>query len=410
MSAMDKMLDGMPMGMRNSVTNTLDNIGLMLSIKNPKVAMSMAPSAMRGMVMKKGKGSDAVKMHSGHAVHFDLNYGTDFPEMWELYRRAVANQWDGERDLDWSTDVDPMNPENCILPEEYAPFEGLAAKGVHFNAQEKQRFQADLAAWTLAQFMHGEQGALYAAAQVTESVQWLDGKFYGATQVMDEGRHLEVFYRYLDSKMNKVYQVNDNLFVILDDLLTDSRWDVKFLGMQIMVEGLALGAFSTMYNYTREPLLKNLLRYVIQDEARHVHYGVLALREQITEHLSPRERREREDWAFELALLMRNRFMSHEIYHEWFGGGARLSLRDWNEVVSEAPGMKAFRQVMFQRLIPNLEYIGLMSDRIKQHYEKAGLATFLGGRNATQLSGEDLIAENDALSAAGAEAHNNEAA
>ncbi len=406
MKTMDRLLEGMPMGARNRVTTTLDNLDLMLSIKNPKVALSMAPSAFRGMVQKKGKSGDSVQMRSGHAVHFDLNYGSDFPEMWELYRRAVANQWDGEKDLDWSIDVDPLNPETCILPEEYAPFEGLAEKGVQFTAAEKQRFQADLAAWTLAQFMHGEQGALYAASQVTESVQWLDGKFYGATQVMDEGRHLEVFYRYLDTKMNKVYQVNDNLFVILDDLLTDSRWDVKFIGMQIMVEGLALGAFSTMYNYTKEPLLKNLLRLVIQDEARHVHYGVLALKQQIGENLSPRERKEREDWAFELALLMRNRFMSHEIYHEWFGGGTKLSIRDWNQVVTEAPGMRAFRHVMFQRLIPNLEYIGLMSDRIKVHYEKAGLASFLGGRNATELTGADLIAENDAMSEAGLEGIN----
>ena len=398
MSTMDKLLEGMPMGMRNTVTNSVDNIGMMLSIKNPKVALSMAPSAVRGMVMKKGKTNDSVQMVSKHPVHFDLSYGSDYPEMWELYRRAVANQWDGDRDLAWDTDVDPLNPERCILPEEYAPFAQLEERGVRLNAKEKAQFQSDLAAWTLSQFMHGEQGALYAAAQVTESVQWLDGKFYGATQVMDEGRHLEVFYRYLDTKMNKIYQVNDNLFVILDDLLTDSRWDVKFLGMQIMVEGLALGAFSTMYNYTREPLLKSLLKLVIQDEARHVHYGVLALREQITENLSPKERREREDWAFELALLMRNRFMSHEIYHEWFGNSSKLSIRDWNAAVTEAPGMKAFRQVMFQRLVPNLEYIGLMSDRIKPHYEAAGLASFFGGRNATELSGEDLIAENDVMS------------
>lgn len=397
MSVMDKLLSGVPMSARNTVTNTMDNIALMTSIKNPKVALSMAPSAWRGMVRQQGKKSDSVKMVSGHAVHFDLSYGSDHPEMWELYRRAVANQWDGERDLDWAMDVDPLNPEKPLIPEDYAPFEGLAGKGVKLNAKEKLRFQADLASWTLSQFMHGEQGALYAAAQVTESVQWLDGKFYGATQVMDEGRHLEVFYRYLDSKLDKVYQINDNLFVILDDLLTDSRWDVKFLGMQIMVEGLALGAFSTMYSYTKEPLLKNLLRYVIQDEARHVHYGVLALREEITQNLSPRERREREDWAFELALLMRNRFMSHEVYHEWFGGGNQLSIKDWNEVVLEAPGMKAFRNLMFQRLIPNLEYIGLMSDRIKHHYEREGLASFLGGRNATQLTEHDLIAENDAV-------------
>ena len=155
---------------------------------------------------------------------------------------------------------------------------------------------------------------------MTEAVQFFDGKLYGATQVMDEGRHVEVFHRYLDEKLDKLYQINDNLFVIIDALMTDSRWDMKFLGMQIMVEGLALGAFGTLYKLTKEPLLKQLLKMVIQDEARHVHYGVLALREHITKELSESERREREDWAFEVALLMRNRFIAYEVYEELLRG------------------------------------------------------------------------------------------
>ncbi len=397
MITMDRMLAGLPPKAQNSIYTTLDNLRVMSSVGNLKVAASMAPSVMRGLVLGRGRNGDAVPMAASHAAHFDLTYQGEFPEMYDLYRRAVANQWNGDRDLDWSTSVDQENPDTAVMPLDYPPFEGLAAKGIKLNEKEKLRFANDLASWTLSQFMHGEQGALYAAAQVTESVQWLDGKLYGATQVMDEGRHLEVFLRYLDTKMQKVYAVNDNLFVILDDLLTDSRWDVKFLGMQIMVEGLALGAFGTMYNFTKEPLLKQLLKYVIQDEARHVHYGVLALREHISKELSDSEKREREDWAYEVALLMRNRFLSHELYYEWFEG--QITLKDWNEVVLNAPSMAAFRHLMFLRLIPNLEYIGLMSNRIKAHYDKAGLTSFLGGKNATQLSGEDLIRDISAYKA-----------
>ena len=394
---LDRMLNGLPLKAQNQIYSAYDNLGVLASVGNLKVAASMAPSAVRGLVLGRARHGDAVPMVSGHAAHFDLTYKGDFPEMYELYRRAVANQWNGDRDLDWSTSVDPEDPDKPVMPLDYPPFEGLAAKGIRLNQKEKLRFAADMASWTLSQFMHGEQGALYAAAQVTESVQWLDGKLYGATQVMDEGRHLEVFLRYLDTKLQKVYAVNDNLFVILDDLLTDSRWDVKFLGMQIMVEGLALGAFGTMYNFTKEPLLKQLLRYVIQDEARHVHYGVLALKAHISTELSESERREREDWAYEVALLMRNRFLSHELYYEWFEH--KLSLKDWDEVVMNAPSMSAFRHLMFLRLIPNLEYIGLMSDRIKAHYHKSGLTSFLGGKNATQLSGEDLIRDISAYQA-----------
>jgi hypothetical protein len=198
-----------------------------------------------------------------------------------------------------------------------------------------------------------------------------------------------VFLRYLESKLGKLYQVNDNLFTIMDALMRDSRWDMKFLGMQIMIEGLALGAFSMMYQSTREPLLKELLRYVIQDEARHVHYGVLALKRHFAE-LSAAELREREDWTFEVACLMRNRFLAHEIYDEWFGG--HLKRDQWDRIMSDSPFMTEFRQTMFKRLVPNLEYIGIFSPRIRAHYDKVGLTRYAGGRNASELTAEDLLA------------------
>ncbi|MGE0326966.1 MAG: hypothetical protein AB7S68_31875, partial [Polyangiaceae bacterium] len=182
-------------------------------------------------------------------------------------------------------------------------------------------------------------------------------------------------------------------FVIVDSLMGDSRWDMKFLGMQIMVEGLALGAFSTLYQETQEPLLKYLLRMVIQDEARHVHYGVVALREHINHHLSESERQEREDWAYEVALLMRNRFMAYEVYDEWFEG--RISRAEWREFVMAAPGMQRFRRVMFSRLVPNLREIGLLSPRIMPHYERVGLAQYFNGASADELSAEQLISDLD---------------
>ena len=164
--------------------------------------------------------------------------------------------------------------------------------------------------------------------------------------------------------------------------------------MQIMVEGLALGAFGTMYQMTSEPMLKELLKMVIQDEARHVHYGVLALRDHFRNELSDAERREREDWAFEVALLMRNRFLMYEVYEEWFEH--KLTRKQWAQFVTDSPGFAIFRQVMFKRLVPNLRDIGLMSDRIKPHYERAGLMEYYDGASATELSGDQLIADLDA--------------
>ena len=389
----DKVLDNLPQHIRRRVEPYVEAVQLMTATSNPKVLRSMAPSGVRGLILQRGKQGVPTTMPSHHRVYFDWSYPNDQPEMRELYTRAKEQQWNGA-DLPWHIDVDPDNPEKPILPREFMDYDALRGVGIKLSKTEECRLNASVASWMLSQFLHGEQGALFAAAQVTEAVQFFDGKLYGSTQVVDEGRHVEVFHRYLDSKLNKLYQINDNLFVIIDALIQDPRWDVKFLGMQIMVEGLALGAFGTMYRMTGEPMLKALLKMVIQDEARHVHYGVLALRDHFRNELSEGERREREDWAFEVALLMRNRFLAFEVYEEWFEH--KLSRKEWAGFVTNSPGFSIFRQVMFTRLVPNLREIGLLSDRIRPHYERTGLLKYADGQSATQLSGEQLITELDA--------------
>jgi hypothetical protein len=369
---------------------------ILTEVHNPSVLLSLLPSAARGFLMKRGKQGIPSLMASNHEAFFDWSYTADMPQMRDLYRRAKQNQWDAEVALDWSTDVDPQNPEVPILPYEFFASERMRDFGIDIRrgSREDLQLRYDISSWMLSQFLHGEQGALHAAAQVTECVQWMDGKFYGATQVMDEARHVEVFHGYLSRKLNKLYDINDNLFTIIDALMHDNRWDMKFLGMQIMIEGLALGAFGLFYKVTREPLLKELLKYVIQDEARHVHYGVIALREHYQKALSPKELVERQDWAFEVALLMRNRFMAHEVYEERFQGA--ISRKQWNELVLSAPGMTEFRQTMFERLVPNLRFIGLLDQRMEHHYAQAGLLKYVGGKDASQLTGDEMLAELDA--------------
>lgn len=378
----------LPARMRNQVDTYLEALDLLMNVRDPRVLAALGPPGVRGLLLHRGKQGVPVDMPAAHKARFDWTYPSDQPEMAELYRRAKEGQWNGDA-LPWNTDVDPLNPEVPLLPYEFIDFDLLKEAGITLNEKEKRGLSYSLTAWMLSQFLHGEQGALFAAAQVTEAVQFFDGKLYGATQVMDEGRHVEVFNRYLDTKLNKLYQINDNLFVIIDSLMTDGRWDMKFLGMQIMVEGLALGAFGTLYRQTKEPLLKELLKNVIQDEARHVHYGVCALREHFTKHITERERQEREDWAFEVALLMRNRFLSYEVYEEWFEG--RLPRAKWREFVQRTPGMAQFRVVMFSRLVPNLREIGLLTERVMPRYEEAGLMQYFGGPAADKLTAEQLL-------------------
>jgi ribonucleotide reductase beta subunit family protein with ferritin-like domain len=164
---------------------------------------------------------------------------------------------------------------------------------------------------------------------------------------------------------------------------------MKFLGMQIMIEGLALGSFGTLRQLTREPLLKDILKYVITDEARHVHYGVLSIQEFLRDGISERERREREDWAFEVALLLRNRFLAHEFYDEFYAHA--MTRTQWDDMVLRSEMMQLFRKTMFKRIIPNLKRIGLLTDRVRPHYEQYGLLAYEHGRAAPDLTVQDLL-------------------
>jgi hypothetical protein len=389
----ERLLSVLSPKVRNQVESYVDAAHVITTMKDPRVLASLGPSGVRGLLLQRGKQGVLTTTRASYDASFDWDYsnnGATSAEMHELYVRAKQGQWDGDS-LAWHTSVDPESPEVPVLPASFIAPERLVALGIHLSKSDERKVLHSLAAWMLSQFLHGEQGALFAAAQVTSSIPVFNGKLYGSTQVMDEGRHVEVFHRYLTEKMGKLYQVNDNLFTIIDALMADSRWDMKFLGMQIMVEGLALGAFGTLYKETREPLLRQLLKQVILDEARHVHYGVIALRDHIARDLTPRERAEREAWAFEVAVLMKNRFLAFEVYEEHFIG--RMSRKDWVEFVSESPGMRSFRSTMFERLMPNLRTIGLLSNAILPHYEKAGLLTYASGKSACELTGHEMVSE-----------------
>jgi hypothetical protein len=202
--------------------------------------------------------------------------------------------------------------------------------------------------------MHGEQGALICTAKIVETVPWIDAKYYAATQVMDEARHVEVFAKYLDTKLDGHYPLNVHLGLLLDDIIEDSRWDMTYLGMQIMVEGLALAAFGLMHMVTPEPLLKQLLRYVMSDEARHVAFGVLSLKEYYEELTLP-EIRERQEFAFEAAVRMRDRLLQQEVL-------ARMDIdtKEAVQFVMNDPGREMFQQMLFSKIVPNCKKLGLL--------------------------------------------------
>lgn len=379
------------MDVRQLLKNAAQNADTVIDASksgNMKVLASLLGPALRGFVMQKGKTERFTDMPSQLIARFTWEYKKDKPELDKLYRVAKRSQWDGATALDWSIQVDPFHTEIEILKDKELPFQELKIyRKLPRKKQQEHRYA--LLSWLLSQFLHGEQGALFAACQATQAVEWLDGKLYGSTQVVDEGRHVEVFHRYLTEKLEKMYFINDNLYVIIDAIMSDSRWDLKFLGMQILIEGLALGAFGTLRNSTEEPLLAEMLKKVIIDEARHVHFGVVSLRNYFVQELSSNEVREREDWAYEMCLLLRNRFLAHEFYDEYYAHAMTRS--QWNEFILNSNYMESFRRTMFRRIIPNLREIGLLSDRVKPLYEKIGLGAYEAEKSADQLTPEDLV-------------------
>ena len=277
----------------------------------------------------------------------------------KLYEKAKTSQWNGQTDLDWSIEVDleALMANSVRDPMEVQYFEENPDSPLrNFSEKEWSQLGMESFNWSLSQFMHGEQGALLCTAKIVESVPWIDAKYYAATQVVDEARHVEVFAQYLDTKLGGIgYPVNHHLGLLLDDIINDSRWDITYLGMQIMVEGLALAAFGFMHQTTQEPLLKNLLRYVMSDEARHVAFGVLSLKE-VYEDMTHAELRERQEFAFEAALRMRDRFMRQEVWHR-MGVDTEEMVKFQLDMPDE---LRVFQRMLFSKIVPNCKKLGLL--------------------------------------------------
>jgi len=298
------------------------------------------------------------------------------PKLNRLYEKAKTAQWNGETDLPWDTPVDQeavvvanalnqggLNPSVDLTG---TPFETWGDREwIEFGVQSQN--------WTLSQFLHGEEGALLCTARIVENVPWIDAKYYAATQVMDEARHVEVFARYLDTKLSGHYPINAHLRLLLDDIIADSRWDMTYLGMQIMVEGLALAAFGFIHMLTTEPLLKQLLRYVMSDEARHVAFGVLSLQDYYRQ-LTAAELKERQEFAFEAAVRMRDRFLQQEVFDRM-----GVPVKDAIELVLQAPDRAAFQALLFSKIVPNCKKLGLLDAGdgwLRQRFTELGCIQF----------------------------------
>ena len=321
------------------------------------------------------------------------------PRLSKLYEKSKHSMWDGETDLDWSTNVelDQIAADMAIVGEvQFRPIYRAAEEPgsplKNWGEKEFHEFSIQGLVWQLSQFLHGEQGALVATAKIVETVPWIDAKYYASTQVMDEARHVEVFAKYLDTKVQDSYPINPHLQHLLDDVVNDSRWDMTYLGMQIMIEGLALAAFGFLHSMVSEPLLKKLLRYVMSDEARHVAFGVLSLQE-IYQDMNQSEIKERQEFAFESALRMRDRFLQQEVWHRMGVENVKPIIQAQLDASEEE---QEFQRLLFSKIVPNCRKLGLLDAGdgwLRTKFEEIGVIQFENLESSDEEYADFAIAE-----------------
>ncbi|MGA4839624.1 ferritin-like domain-containing protein [Streptomyces sp. G45] len=313
------------------------------------------------------------------AARFTWEYDDGRERLLNLYQKGKDKQWDGARRIDWDLEVDPFDPLGT-------PDEALSLYGTRYwdrmSARERGELRRHYASWQFSQFLHGEQGAMVCAARIVESAPDLDAKFYSATQTMDEARHAEIYGRFLHEKVGLLYPVNDSLKALLGDTLRDSRWDLPYLGMQVLIEGLALAAFGLIRDTTDKPLPKQILAYVMQDEARHVAFGRMALRDHYRQ-LSDAELREREEFVIEGCYLMRDRLRGVEVLENF--GVPRAEAEECSE---RSENLRLFRKLLFSRIVPCVKDIGLWGERLQRAYVDMGVLE-MGDASLDALMAED---------------------
>ena len=326
-------------------------------------------------------------------AEFDTQFTWDYERgrdgLNRLYEKAKRSQWNVSDDLDWSIDVDPermvrLQAEATGIPAGFPARSLLDVKGspvASWNDDQWVHFAVNSQCASLSQFLHGEQGALLCTARLVESVPWIEAKYYGSTQVVDEARHVEAFARYLDEKMPTSYPINENLKSLLDSVLSDERWDLVYLGMQVVIEGLALAAFGMMLGTTQEPLLKNLLRYVMSDEARHVAFGILSLQE-IYADLSADDFRLRQEFAFEACNQMRRRTLNAELWPSY-----GISNEEIEALLPDQNSQQKFQQLLFSKIVPNCKKLGLLDHRdgwLRERFQEMNIIQFEDWENTAE--------------------------
>ncbi len=294
---------------------------------------------------------------------YNWDYSIQDDRIRKLYELGKKLNWNAEVDINWDLPMfHHLAPDlNAFL--DYEPYARLDEDG-------QREVNQHLNAWTLSQFLHGEQGALLVASQLASCAPTYNAKLYAASQTFDEARHVEAFNKLIQTRVGLSYPVDPSLKSLLDKILTDPRWDLKFIGMQLVIEGFALSAFTTMKSIAEDSIVGELLHYIIRDEARHVTFGVNYL-EAYVQTLSEEDKEARAMFAYEACVVARERLIPTGVFQHfgWDVAQAR-------EIYLRGPLVNKFRDLLFTRIMPNLRRIGLLTDAVRPKFEELGILEY----------------------------------
>ncbi len=317
-----------------------------------------------GVPAKSGpRGTEEVEV--AFPATYAWEYHSQRPDLRALYEKSKDLMWNARTGVDWSIDVDP---ESCdVVPDIMNPLFGTDVWSKLDEKRDLPNLRRHIGAYLISNFLHGEQGALLATAQIVDAAPTMDAKMYAAAQVYDEARHVEAYDRYLREKVELVMPASPHLKQLLDTILEDSRWDFKYLGMQIMVEGVALAAFGLIHQSSTEPLIKSITEMIMQDESRHVAFGVLSLKD-VYKDMNASELRDREDFILESSRLLRDRFLAQEVWET-----CGLPRKECEAAVEKSPLMAVFRKLLFSKIVPNTKRLGLLTPYVRKGFEDLGV-------------------------------------
>ena len=280
---------------------------------------------------------------------YNWDYTVQDNRIKKLYELGKELNWNVESDLDWSPEFEGMGDEE-------------------FDFEDNQ--------WS--------NHPVYKASQLASCAPTFNAKLYAASQTFDEARHVEAFNKYLQTRIKKSWPIGAALKGLLDKILTDPRWDLKFIGMQVVIEGLALAAFNAAKDGTNDPVFKRMLELIIRDEARHVTFGINYLTE-FVQTLSEEDRRDRAKFALEACTVSRHRLKAYDVWEKY-----GMNIEETEEYQKENILQTQFQDVLFSRIMPNLKKIGLLTEDLIPEYEKLGVLAYADGDSDYETSWEEL--------------------